>query len=121
MEKKMLKPQPRHKQTPPPPSNEPRPQPEITQLLDRDVIGKLYDGAAREYLAAMIASPVFRNFCEEQLASAQKRANELQVGHYSAEEYYQLSKDFRLLWRFWNDFVVYATDLKNELSTKLGE
>lgn len=98
----------RHQQ--PPPSTD-KVIPQIPYLVDRDVLEKLPE-EYREFIKSLMGSFIFIDFCKLQLAKVEENLRNINPMTHSVEDYTNLSKDMRLLWRFWTDLLHYAEEFK---------
>lgn len=91
--------------------NEPSPNPEISVTVHREAM-EVFKGLDKEYIQAMFGSVLFEQFCLKQMELSRKAQDSLPMGRYSPEQFYQLTRDFRLLWRVWNDLLEFSREFK---------
>lgn len=105
---------------PRPPVHKPQPRsdeinpylsPEISILIHPEALAQ-FEGPHLEYMKSFFGSVLFENWVKKNQELTEADARALQIGRYSPEQYYQLSKDFRLLWRVWTDLLQLAKDNK---------
>lgn len=101
-----------HRHPQPPPSND-KVIPQIPFLVDRDVLEKLPE-QYKDFIKPLMGSFIFLDFCKMQLESVEEKTRQINPMNYSIEDYTNLSKDMRLLWRFWTDLLNYASEFKTE-------
>lgn len=84
--------------------------PQVIMLINREVM-EGFNPAFKEMLADFMGSFMFIDFCKVQQAKAKEAMDSLQPHpDWTNEEYVQLSKDMRLVWRFWTDLLRYAEE-----------
>ena len=97
-----------------PPKNESHVTPQVATLIHRDVV----EGMEKQYqffLANTLTTAAFRLFCQLQMERIKDDLMKLTPRpEWSDEEFTRVSKDMRLVWRFWNDLLEYATDLTKQ-------
>lgn len=111
-----MPPQPRRNPLPTPPSQRQADDfnptvPEITVLIHPEAM-KQFEGPHLEYMKSFFGSVLFENWVKEQIKLTEDNQRGLHVGRFNAEQFYQLSKDYRLLWRVWHDLLQFAIDSK---------
>lgn len=82
--------------------------PQVSMLVHREVLQKL-DDALKEPLKQFLGSYIFIEFCKLNRDVSALQAAELDP---SQENFAQLSKDMRLVWRFWTDLLRFAEELQ---------
>lgn len=83
---------------------------EVVNTMDMTILDD-YTENERVIVEDMLGSGVFRKFIELQVEKAKDAITELNPSLYKdMEEFYQIAKDRRLLWRFWNDLHQYTED-----------
>ncbi len=88
--------------------------PQVANLVHRDVISQM-DKPYAEFLIGTFGTVAFKMFCELQLNKVKDDLMRLSPRpEWSDSDYAQVSKDMRLVWRFWTDLLDYATDLTQQ-------
>lgn len=82
---------------------------ELANCIALDFEHDVSEGELAE-LNSIVGSTIFRNFIERQIKSAENQIKQLNPHKkgMTAEIYYNLAKDLRLLVRFWADFSAFA-------------
>lgn len=84
--------------------------PQVAMLVHREVMAE-FDGSTRDWLEQCLGSHVFREFCSKNLAVVERDTAALEPGN-DAQKFFQISKDMRLVRRFWIDLLRFAEELK---------
>jgi hypothetical protein len=82
---------------------------QISVLVDRDTLNNMGPGE-REWMETFLGSHVFQQFCKGNVDAVQTNLAELNPGAFTPEDFVNLSKDMRLLWRFWTDLLRLAEE-----------
>jgi hypothetical protein len=88
--------------------------PQVSVLVHRDVLAK-FDLEFRNVLTQFLGSFVFLKFCEANLKAVEEDIRNLApTARMTPDEYFQLSKDMRLVWRFWTDLQRFSEEFKQK-------
>jgi hypothetical protein len=88
------------------------PDPQITFLVHREVMDQMPFQMA-EALQQFMGCSIFIDFCKLNVAKCDKDLADLRPRpEWTNEQYIQLSRDMRLVWRFWTDLLQFAEEFK---------
>lgn len=85
--------------------------PQVSLLIHEEVLHSFAEGE-KQVLISLFGSGIFHDFIRRQIEIAQTQTIKLNPRDYSPEDFIQLSSDFRLVWRFWNDLLQFAEEYK---------
>lgn len=86
--------------------------PQVSTLIHREVMEKMRP-EFRDMFSSFIGTDLFIDFCKGQLECIEYDIGEVQKRmDLPAEQQFQLSKDMRLVWRFWTDLLRFAEEQK---------